>query len=281
MKALACQLPAELGLPFSRLSRADLRAAVLARGIVAQVSGATLWRWLSADALRPWSHRSWIYPRDPAFAAKAGRVLDLYGRRWEGERLGPDDYVLCADECTGVQVKQRCHPTTPPGPRQALRVEHEYRRLGTLAYVAAWDVHRAHLFGRVASHVTIPVFDGLVGQFMSQEPYRTAARVFLVVDNGTLHRGQRAVERLRAQWPQLRLIHLPLHASWLDQVEIYFSVLKRKALTPNDFPSREAAEERILRFQAHYQRIAQPFEWRFTRHDLTRLLARLSGQQAA
>lgn len=282
VKALACQLPVDLGLPFSRLSRAALRSAVIERGIVAEISGATIWRWLSADAIRPWSHHSWIYPRDPLFADKAGRVLDLYEGRWEGQRLGSDEYVLCADECTGIQVKQRRHPTTPTQPGgQAMRVEHEYRRLGTVAYLAAWDVHRAHLFGRVEHRATISAFDGLVADFMSQEPYRSAARVFLVVDNGTLHRGQRAVHRLASQWPHLVVVHLPLHASWLDQVEIYFSILKRKALTPNDFPSREAAVGRILEFQAHYQRIAKPFHWTFTRRDLAALLERLHVPKAA
>jgi hypothetical protein len=281
IKALACQLPADLGLPFSRLSCAALRAAAIDRGIVAEISGSTIWRWLSADAIRPWNHRSWLFPRDPAFAEKAGRVLDLYERRWEGRPLAEDEYVLCADECTGIQVKQRLHATTPAQAGQAMRVEHEYRRLGTLAYLAAWDVHRAQLFGRVEERTSIAAFDGLVADFMSQEPYRSARRVFLVVDNGTLHRGQRAIERLAGQWPHLVLVHLPLHASWLDQVEIYFSVLKRKALIPNDFASRAAAVQRILCFQAHYQEIAKPFRWTFTREDLKLLLQKVALREAA
>lgn len=281
VKALACQLPAEVGLPFSRFSREDLRAAVIGRGIVAKISGATIWNWLSEDAIRPWSHRSWIYPRDPNFAEKAGRALDLYERQWEGRALLADEYVVCADECAGLQVKRRLHPTAPPQPGRPMRVEHEYQRLGTLAYLAAWDVHKAKLFGRVESRATIAAFDGLVGQFMAQEPYRSARRVFLVVDNGTIHRGQRAIQRLQAQWPHLQVVHLPVHASWLDQVEIYFSILKRKVLTPNDFPSRQAAITRILNFQAYYQKIATPFKWTFTRADLKRLLAKLDMRQAA
>lgn len=278
---MACQLPAELGLPFSRLTREDLRTAAIQRGIVAEISGATIWRWLSADAIRPWCHRSWIYPRDPLFDEKAGRVLDLYGRRWQGEPLGDDEYVLCADECSGIQVKRRLHCTMPVGPGHAMRVEHEYKRLGTLAYLAAWDVHHAKLFGRVEPRATILAFDALVAQFMFQEPYRSAPRVFLVVDNGTVHRGQRAIHRLQAQWNNLVLVHLPLHASWLEQVEIYFSILKRKVLTPNDFPSRQAAVERILAFQDHYQTIAQPFHWTFTRDDLANLMAKLALPRAA
>jgi hypothetical protein len=88
VKALACELPIKLGLPLSRLSIEEIRQHVIAQGLVAQISGATLWRWLSSDALRPWQHRSWIFPRDPNFAAKAGPVLDLYKRIWEGVSLG-------------------------------------------------------------------------------------------------------------------------------------------------------------------------------------------------
>ena len=281
VKALACQLPKELGLPFSRLSTETLRAAVVKRGIVATVSGATIWRWLNADALRPWHHRSWIFPRDPLFSEKAGRVLDLYHRVWEGRPLLSDEYVLCADECTGLQVKRRLRPTLPPMPGKAMLVEHEYQRKGTLAYLAAWDVHEARLYGRIEARATIAAFDGLVSEFMGRDPYRSARRVFLVVDNGTIHRGERAAERLRTQWPQLVLVHLPLHASWLDQVEIYFSIVKRQVLTPNDFPSREAAAARILAFQNHYQKIAKPFQWRFTRHDLDKLLGHLAHRRAA
>jgi len=107
VKALACELPHRLGLPLSRLSLAEIRRHVVTQGLVAEISGATLWRWLSSDALRPWQHRSWIFPRDPEFAAKAGQVLDLYERVWEGSPLGVDDFVLSADEKTSVQARRR------------------------------------------------------------------------------------------------------------------------------------------------------------------------------
>lgn len=278
VKALACTLPAELGLPLSRFSRAELQRAVLARGIVAQISGATIWRWLHQDALRPWSHRSWIFPRDPAFAEKAGRVLDLYARRWEGRPLRANEFVLCADEKPGLQIRRRRHPLQAPGPQRALRVEHEYKRMGTCAYQAAWDVHRAQLFGQVVPRSTRETFDALVAQVMTTVPYRSAKRVFWVVDNGSVHRGQRAVVRLQERWPTLRLVHLPIHASWLNQIEIYLSVLARKALIPDDFASLEALIARVLGFQDHYQAVARPFEWQFTRQDLMRLLLKLSSR---
>jgi hypothetical protein len=244
------------------------------------VGDTTLWRWLAEDAIRPWTHRSWIFPRDADFEAKAARVLDLYEGRWKGRRLRPGDCVISADEKTGIQALQRCHPIQPVAKGRPALVEHEYKRKGTLAYLAAWDVRQAKLYGRCEPSVGIAPFERLVEQVMNDEPYRCAPRVFWILDNGTSHRGQRCVERLRRRWPNVVAVHLPKHASWLNQIEIYFSVLQRKALTPADFASIDELEERILRFQEHYQRVARPFEWRFTRRDLARLLQKLESRHA-
>jgi len=275
---MACELPARFGLPLSRFSRAELRRHAITLGTVAEISGMTIWRWLREDAIRPWTRRTWIFPRDPDFASKAGCVLDLYHRRWQGKRLGPNDFVISADEKTQIQIRSRRHPVTPPSSGRSIRVESEYKRHGTCAYVAAWDVHRARLFGNVVPRISIVAFDALVDSVMRQNPYRSARRVFWIVDNGTIHRGRRSIERLQAQWPNLILVHLPIHASWLNQIEIYFSILQRKALSPDDFSSIEEAAQRILGFEQHYQQIARPFEWRFTRRDLTRLMNRSSEQ---
>ena len=274
VKALACELPARLGLPLSRFSRAELRRHVLSAGIVASISGVTIWRWLHEDALRPWSRRSWVFPRDPNFAGKAGPVLDLYHRRWKGRPLSEHEFVISADEKTQIPIRTPCHETLPPAPGRPMRIEHEYRRHGVCAYLAAWDVHRARLFGRVVDRISIEVFDDLVAEVMNREPYRSARRVFWIVDGGTIHRGERAARRLQGRFPNLLLVPLPTHASWLNQIEIYFSILQRKALTPGDFATRDAVAARILGFQDHYQAIARPFEWKFTRRDLHRLLLR-------
>jgi hypothetical protein len=275
VKALACELPAETDLPLSRFSRQDLAREVVARGLVARISGATIWRWLDQDAIRPWQHRSWIFPRDPQFEQKAARVLDLYQGCWQDQPLRHDEYVISADEKTSIQARVRIHSTVPPEPDQAMRVEFEYERGGALAYLAAWDVRRAKVFGCCDPTTGIIPFDSLVQLVMSQEPYRRAKRVFWIVDNGSSHRGQKACRRLQQRYPNLVLVHLPVHASWLNQVEIYFSVVQRKVLTPNDFPSLEAVAKRLIEFQAYYEQIAKPFEWKFTRLQLRDLVARL------
>jgi len=276
VKALACELPAVHALPLSRLSMAEIKGAVLRRGLVATIGQTTLWRWLSEDAIRPWYHRSWIFPRDPRFGEKAGRVLDLYEGFWEGAPLTTSDYIISADEKTSIQARRRRHAPQPPAPQRTMRVESEYARQGALAYLAAWDVRRAKIFGRCERHTGIVAFDRLVHQVMSQEPYHSASRVFWVVDNGSSHRGARCMQRLQCRWPNLIVVHTPVHASWLNQVEIYFSVIQRKVLTPNDFSDLQELETRLLGFQGHYEQVARPFQWKFTRRDLERLLRRVA-----
>lgn len=162
VKALACELPSRLGLPLSRLQVSDIRSEVITRGLTAEISGTTIWRWLAEDAIRPWAHHSWIFPRAPDFEPTAARVLDLYAREWQGTPLDRDDYVVCADEKTSIQARCRCHPTLSPATSRPLRVEHEYKRGGALAYFAAWDVHRAKLFGRCEPTTGIAPFKRLV-----------------------------------------------------------------------------------------------------------------------
>jgi len=282
VKAIACELPAQRDLPFSRFSINDLREHVIENKIVESIGSTTLWEWLHEDGIRPWTHRSWIFPRDPEFEAKAARVVDLYARVWEGKPLRSSDLVLSADEKTSIQARNRIHPRTPPGPHRASCVEHEYERMGAVAYFAALDVHRAKVFGLCEATTGIEPFGKLVESVMGQEPYRSAERVFWIVDNGSSHRGAAASERLRHDWPNLILVHTPIHASWLNQIEIYFSILQRKVLTPNDFHSLEQLQQTILAFQERYSTRATPFAWRFTRNDLHRLLAKLqTGSLAA
>ena len=276
IKALACEPPAAHQLPLSRFSVADVARQARPLGLVATISDSTVWRWLNEDAIRPWQHRCWIFPRDPQFAIKAGRILDLYERVWQGKALRSDAYVLSTDEKTSIQARSRKHPTLPTQPGSPMRVEHEYGRCGAWAYLAALDVHRAKVFGHCERKSGIAPFERLVDQVMRQPPYNKARRVFWIMDNGSSHRGAKCVARLQEKFPRLVPVHGPVHASWLNQIEIYFSIVQRKVLTPNDFPSLAAVAQRLLAFQIHYETIARPFEWKFTRRDLSALLKKIS-----
>jgi hypothetical protein len=273
--ALACELPARREQPLSRYSTADLVRYIEAQPTAPAMSASTIWRILDCDTLKPWRHRSWITPRAPDFATKAGRVLDLYAGWWEGQPLAPEDCVLSADEKTSIQARLRCAPATPPRPGQAMQVEQEYARGGALAYLAAWDVRRGGAIGRCEATTGIAPFDRLVAQVLALEPYHSAPRVFWIVDNGSSQRGEQAAQRLQRHHPNLILVHLPTHASWLNQIESYFSIVQRKVLTPNDFPDLATVACRLLAFERRYNDTAVPFHWRFTRADLVRCLRQL------
>ncbi|WP_425464745.1 IS630 family transposase [Nonomuraea terrae] len=279
VKALACQLPAESGLPLSRWSCPGLAGEVVGRGLAAAISASTVRRILAADVIKPWQYRSWIFVRDPDFAAKATRVLDLCARIWEGRPLADDEYVISADEKTSIQARCRCHPTLAPWTARMMRINHTYERGGALAYLAAYDVHQARVFGRCAAKTGIVPFMDLVEQVMAQEPYASAKRVFWIVDNGSSHRGQAAIDRLATRFPNAVLMHTPVHASWMNQVEIFFSIVQRKVVTPNDFTGLDQVEDRIIAFERRYNATARPFRWKFTPADLEDLLARIERHE--
>ena len=114
---------------------------------------------------------------------------------------------------------------------------------------------------------------------MARPPYNRARRVFWVVDNASIHRGRRCVDRFRRQWPTSRVVHTPIHASRLNQLEVYFSIVQRKVLTPNDFPDLDRLQQRLLDFQPYYEQIARPFKWKFTRRDLANILQHLPANE--
>ncbi len=278
VKAMACEAVYPTGLPLSRLSTVDI-AMQASRALGKLISASTVWRILDADAIKPWQYKYWIFPRDPLFAEKAGRVLDLYAGYWQGTPLGPQEHIISADEKTSIQARQRCYPSLPPAPERALRIEYEYTRGGALQYLAAWDVRRGIIMGRCEASTGIEPFGRLVTQVMGQEPYKTAERVFWVVDNGSSHRGQAAVHRLATAYANLVVVHTPVHASWLNQVEISFSIIQRKVLTPNDCASLEDVEQRLRLYEALSNRQPRPFERKFTRAKLTEFLKRLEAHE--
>ena len=279
VKALACELPAETGVPLSRWSAPDL--AVGRR-----------WRagWWS-QSRRPRCAAGWPAMRSNPGSTGRGSSrgirtsqrrrpsVDLYAGIWDGELLGENEFVVCADEKTSIQARCRCHPTLPPGKARMMRVEHEYQRTGALQYLAAYDVHHARVLGRLEPTTGIEPFARLVAQVMTTEPYASADRVFWIVDNGSSHRGRASVTRMSKAWPTAQLVHLPIHASWLNQAETFFSILQRKVLTPNDLTDLDVLTARILAFQDRYNATATPFDWRFTRTDLDRLLQRIAAHE--
>lgn len=144
-----------------------------------------------------------------------------------------------------------------------------------MAYFAAYDVHHARVIGTIAPKTGIQPFTDLVSKVMTTQPYASARRVFWVVDNGSSHNGARSIDRMEQAWPTATLVHLPVHASWLNQVEIYFSILQRKAIATGNFADLDDLAARILAFQQRYNSTASVFDWKYTRHELNDYLTRL------
>ena len=278
--ALACQLPADTGVPLSRWTGPELKRELEDRALArAPMAVSSLLRILAENPVKPWQYQSWIYPRDPDFAAKATAILDLYQGFYQGKPLGAGDRILSFDAKPSIQARGRIHATLPAAPGRPVRVEHEYVRHGALALLAGLDVHTGRVFASTPKTTGIVPFMGLAGQVMDRPEYKSAPRVFVIVDNGSDHRGQAAVKRLAAAHPNAIMIHTPVHASWLNQVEIFFSIIQKKVVSPNDFPSLEKLSETLLAFVDRYNKTAKPFSWKYTAGDLKDLLRRISNHE--
>jgi DDE superfamily endonuclease len=278
--SIACDVVARTGNPLSRQSTTDL-AKRAQDELNKPISRTTVWQILAADAIKPWQYEHWIFPRAPDFFAKAAVVLDLYEGYWQGERLDPFDRVLSSDEKTSIQARIRTHPSLGPAPGRRRRVEAEYERGGALQYLAAWDVQEGLVLGRCEAKTGIAPFGRLVEQVMERPEYHSAPRAFWVVDNGSSHRGEAAVKRMLGWYANAILVHTPVHASWLNQVEVYFSLLQRKVLTPNDSTNLQELELRIRLYEELTNQQPKPFDWRFTKYDLFALLLRLAKREIA
>jgi hypothetical protein len=279
VKAIACEAVAQTGLPLSRQSLDDLTTrAHFAPG--QPISRSTVWRVLDGDAIKPWRHAHRIFPRDPRFAERAGVIIDLYAGQWEGQPLGPRDPLISADEKTSIPARVRCHPGTAPAPGRARRVEFESDRGGALQDLAAWDVRRGYVRGRCEPETGIQPFGRLVAPVMEREPYRSADRAFWVVDNGSSHRGMASVRRPVGAYANLILVHTPVHSSWLNQVEVHFSVIQRKVLDPNEFAGLDEVAERLGLYEERSDGEPRPFQWKFDRTKLAAFLQRLEARRA-
>lgn len=280
VKALACERPVDARRrPLSRFSVDDICQRAEALGI--GMSYSTVWRTLTQDAIRPWLQQQWLFPRDPRLLEKATPILELYQRSWQGIPLGPREYVLCADEMTGLQALSRIHTGTATAPGRRARYEFEYERHGTLCYLAFLDVFSGQVFGATSPQSGIEPFERTLAKVLRQRRYAEAERVFLIVDNGSAHHPSTSPSRLKGQFPQLEVVHLPIHSSWLNQIEIYFSIVQRKALTPADFESVSALDQQLRWFQWDYNQRAEPFRWNYTRSDLESYLQRLEKRRSA
>ncbi len=269
--ALTCQLPAQTGVPLAHWTGPELRMELLERGLVNAVSVSSAWRILAENPVKTWQYQSWIFMRDPDFAAKAKVVLDLYEGWYEGEPLSPDDRVVPVDAKPSIQARARCHPSTPAQPGEPVKVEDEYERAGALALLAGKDIHSGEITATCPPTTGIAPFLALMDICMAQDRCKKALRVFVIVDNGSDHRGKTAIKRLKDKYANCIMIHTPVHASWLNQIEIFFSIIQKKVVSPNNFANLAELASTLQAFVKRYNKTAKPFNWKFTGSSQSRV----------
>jgi hypothetical protein len=274
--ALACTLPRDSGRPPSRWSATALARAVVQRGIVRRISGATIQRWLQADRIKPWRYHSWQRPTDPRFLERAIPILTLYERAQALARKG--HLLVCADEKTSIQARRVCGHTTPARPGWPLHLPDRYERRGAVQLFGVLLVHTGETLARCFERKRFVEFQSFLRMLFGSVWCRRIRALHLILDNGSTHAPKRLpawIGTLDLPFP-VHLHWLPVNASWLDQIEIVFSELQRKALTPNDFDSTDHVRQRILAFFAERNRRARPIQWTYTSH---KLLAKVRRQR--
>jgi hypothetical protein len=267
--ALACSLPQEAALPLARWSCAEVAAALVGLGLVLTVAASTVSRWFKAERLQPWRFHLWQHSRDPLFLERATAVLTLYEQA--AALLAAGVWVICVDEKTSIQAREGVQAPAAARPDHPVQVAARYVRRGAVQLFAALSVADGLVYGCCRARKRFGDFQSFLQEVVVPEALRREVReVRLILDHGPTHapkqlEGWLAQQQAAQQWPfTVHIVWLPKYASWLDQLEIWFSVVQRKLLTPNHFANRDLLIQSILDFIAHYNRSASPINWSYT-----------------
>ena len=276
--ALACSLPKAHGRVLSRWSLAEIAAQLVSLGMVVHVATSTLWRWLAAEKIKPWRYHNWQHILDPqAFLERARPVLRLYEQAQRLLREGI--WVVCVDEKTSIQARKLEQTPQPAQAGSPLHVSPRYQRKGALQLFAGLSVADGQKYVRTADRKRFVDFQAFLLECLIPEALQRGVHsIQLILDNGPTHAPKQLHAWLQAQiqandWPlTIEVNWLPTYASWLDQIEIWFSVLQRKLLQPGDFASLEELAQAILEFVSCANLAAKPIQWSYTVEKLERKL---------
>ena len=278
--ALACSLPDALGWPVRRWDCVEIRNRLVQTTTIGSIHRTTVWRWLKAERLKPWRHHLWQHPTAPDFLGRAKPVLQLYAHAQALLRKGI--WVVCSDEKTSMQALERVHPLRPAASGQPMHVAAHYVRRGVSHLFGALSVADGRVYGTCRRRKRFEDFQAFFRETVVPEALRRGvSRICWILDNGSTHAPMRLKAWLDEQrqehgWPfTIRVFWLPKYASWLDQIEVWFSILQRKVLTPIHENSLETLEHGIAQYIDHYNRTAQPIRWTYTVDKLTERLATL------
>jgi hypothetical protein len=276
--ATACSLPCQQGLPLARWSRAELVRELGKHPDLSTVSAGTLGRWLAFERIRPWRYRMWQHIHDrESFLARAKPILELYAQARSLFQAG--SWVVCVDEKTSIQAREAEQAPRATTRGHARRQSPRYKRRGARHLIAALSVAEGQIFGKSSTRKRFVDFQAFISEVLVREAQRRGMhKVALIMDNGPTHAPKQLERWLSEQsqaqgWGISFEVHwLPVNASWLDQIEIWFSILQRKLLQPNHFVSVAALEQAIAEFIARYNQAAKPIKWTYTVEKLEKKL---------
>jgi transposase len=254
---LACERPDKLGRSLSQWDCRELARQLERDGMVEHISSETVRRILVHHQLKPWRHHLWLSPhtpRDAEFYARVSDVVSLYTRRMRKHEM-----VLCVDEKTSLQPRPRVHATRPAMPGRPNQVEHEYRRDGALNLFAGFDTRTGRVYGQCYARKRQREFIAFLESLDADIPVKITS-IHLICDNARPHHGKQVHEWLQSH-PRFVLHFTPVHCSWLNQVEQWFSILQRKRLRIVDFASKADLQVKLMQFIAEWNEVAHPFNW--------------------
>jgi transposase len=268
---IACERPDERGRSLCQWDCAEIARTLVAEGLVDGISSETVRRILHHHKLKPWRHHLWLSakrPRDAAFARQVQELVDLYVRPLE-----PGEVVLSVDEKTNVQPRPRLAATRPAQRGRPVRVEHEYKRCGALTLFAAFDTRSGHVYATTAPRKRQVEFIAFLEHLDQQIP-TSITTIHLVLDNVRMHTGA-LVRAWLATHPRFCCHFPPVHCSWMNQVEQWFSILQRKRLRIADFADLAHLAERLQAFVAEWNQHAHPFNW--SSKSVAKVMAQCEG----
>ena len=276
--ALACSAPREYGKPWRRWSGEKLAQVAVEQQIVTRISPGTIRTWLRQDKIKPWRYHLWQHSTEPQFVAKAAPVLDLYPQAQALAEQG--EAVVCSDEKTSIQARQRVSATKAAAPSLPVHVADRYKRMGAVQLFCALVVASGVTFARTRAGKKFTDFKAFLLELLQSALCAGLTVVHLILDNASTHAPQQLgtwIASLDLSFA-VKIYWLPTHASWLDQVEIIFSKVQRDVLTPNDFPSTLALEKDLQHYFADLNGHPQPIQWTYTK---TKLMAKFGTPQSA
>lgn len=272
---MACERPDKLGRSLSQWDCRELAEQLVREGVVASISPDTVRRILENHQLKPWRQHMWLsptVPRDADFAARVQNICDLYTRP-----LTPQELVLSIDEKTSLQPRPRKTPTKPARPGRPVQVEHEYGRCGALNLFAAFDTRTGKVYGYTAERKRQKEFIDFL-EILDREIPQEITTIPVVLDNLRMHKGKQ-VQAWLAQHPRFVFHHPPVHCSWMNQVEQWFSILQRKRLAIADFADKAELAAKLQQFISQWNEQAHPFNW--SKKSVAKVMAKCTSAAAS